>query len=480
MRPTEPAAGASAATGSPTAVDDPQLALKNGLSRSLQGRHLTMISIGGIVGAGLFVGSSTSIIAGGPASFLSYAITGFLILLIMRMLGEMTTALPTVRSFTEFARAGLGNGGGFVIGWLYWYFWVLVVPVEAIAGAKILMLWIPLTQLQIGLGLMTVMTLVNLMSARSYAEFEFWFASIKVAAILVFIAIAASYAFGWTAPHGATFGNLVNYGGFTPNGWVAVLAAVPTVFFAMTGAEITTIAAAESAQPGKAVARMSTTVIWRILIFYVISLFLIVSVTPWTTVRSGESPFTLALNTMHVPWAGQIMSAIILTAVLSCLNSAFYVSSRVLFILAEHRDAPTALVKLNARRVPVASVLIGALAGFLGIIAAVEAPQQVFDFLVSSSGALIVFVYMAIAVAQIRLRKRRERAGEPKPAIEMWLFPGLSYAAIAAMAAVLIAMAFRPGLRQDLKFSCITLVVAVLAYRLVQRIRRPGAAGLPH
>jgi L-asparagine transporter-like permease len=344
MRPTEPAAGASAATGSPTAVDDPQLALKNGLSRSLQGRHLTMISIGGIVGAGLFVGSSTSIIAGGPASFLSYAITGFLILLIMRMLGEMTTALPTVRSFTEFARAGLGNGGGFVIGWLYWYFWVLVVPVEAIAGAKILMLWIPLTQLQIGLGLMTVMTLVNLMSARSYAEFEFWFASIKVAAILVFIAIAASYAFGWTAPHGATFGNLVNYGGFTPNGWVAVLAAVPTVFFAMTGAEITTIAAAESAQPGKAVARMSTTVIWRILIFYVISLFLIVSVTPWTTVRSGESPFTLALNTMHVPWAGQIMSAIILTAVLSCLNSAFYVSSRVLFILAEHRDAPTALV----------------------------------------------------------------------------------------------------------------------------------------
>jgi AAT family amino acid transporter/GABA permease len=340
------------------------------------------------------------------------------------------------------------------------------------------MLWIPLTQLQIGLGLMTVMTLVNLMSARSYAEFEFWFASIKVAAILVFIAIAASYAFGWSAPHGATFGNLVNYGGFTPNGWVAVLAAVPTVFFAMTGAEITTIAAAESAQPGKAVARMSTTVIWRILIFYVISLFLIVSVTPWTTVRSGESPFTLALNTMHVPWAGQIMSAIILTAVLSCLNSAFYVSSRVLFILAEHRDAPTALVKLNARRVPVASVLIGALAGFLGIIAAVEAPQQVFDFLVSSSGALIVFVYMAIAVAQIRLRKRRERAGEPKPAIEMWFFPWLSYAAIAAMASVLIAMAFRPALQQDLKFSCITLAIAVLAYGLVRRVRRPGAAGL--
>jgi GABA permease len=448
---------------------------KNELSRSLKARHLTMISIGGIIGAGLFVGSSTSIIAGGPASFISYAITGLLILLVMRMVGEMTTALPQVRSFTEFARAGLGDGAGFVVGWLYWYFWVLVVPVEAIAGAKILQLWIPLSPLQIGIGLMAVMTGVNLMSARSYAEFEFWFASIKVAAILVFIAIAASFAFGWSSPHGATFGNLVDHGGFTPHGWIAVLAAVPTVFFAMTGAEITTIAAAESAQPGRAVARMSTTVIGRILIFYVISLFLIVSVTPWNTIRSGESPFTLALDTMHIPWAGTLMSAIILTAVLSCLNSAFYVSSRVLFILAERGDAPASLVKLNARRVPVGSVLIGAAAGFLGIIAATEAPQIVFDFLVSSSGALIVFVYMTIAVAQITLRRRRERNRDPQPAVNMWLFPWLSYAAIAGMSAVLIAMAFTPHLRQDFWFSCVTLVVAVLAYLIVGRLRRPMA-----
>src|SRR5580658_7985667 len=283
----------------------------NELSRTLKGRHLTMISIGGIIGAGLFVSSSTSIIAAGPASFISYAICGLLILLVMRMLGEMATALPLVRTFTEFARAGLGDGAGFVVGWLYWYFWVLVVPVEAIAGAKILQSFlpasIPLTPLQIGLGLMTIMTCVNLMSARSYGEFEFWFASIKVAAIIVFIVIAASYAFGWTAPHGASFGNLVEHGGFTPRGWIAVVAAVPTVFFAMTGAEITTIAAAESAQPRRAVARLGTTVIWRILMFYVLSLFLIVSVTPWDSVVSGESPFTLALNTMHVPAAGLIM-----------------------------------------------------------------------------------------------------------------------------------------------------------------------------
>jgi len=451
---------------------------KNELSRSLKARHLTMISIGGIIGAGLFVSSSTAIIAAGPASFISYAICGLLILLVMRMLGEMATALPNVRSFTEFARAGLGEGAGFVVGWLYWYFWVLVVPVEAIAGAKILQLWIPLPALPIGMGLMTVMTCVNLMSARSYAEFEFWFASIKVAAILVFIPIATSYAFGWTAPQGSTFGNLIDYGGFTPHGWIAVLAAVPTVFFAMTGAEITTIAAAESEQPGRAVARMSSAVIGRILVFYVISLFLIAAVIPWNTVRSGESPFTLALNTMHVPWAGGIMTVIILTAVLSCMNSAFYVSSRVLFILAAHGDAPKGLVKLNARKVPVGSVLMGSLAGFLGILAATEA-KGVFDFLVSSSGALAVYIYMAIAAAQITLRKRRERDGEPIPPVVMWLFPWLSYVAIAAMGAVLIAMAFTPGLQQDFKFSCITLVVVLIAYLVVRRLRQPRVAPSP-
>jgi GABA permease len=460
-----------------TAIPSEATPHKNELSRSLKGRHLTMISIGGIIGAGLFVSSSTAIIAAGPASFLSYAICGLLILLVMRMLGEMATAMPNVRSFTEFARAGLGDGAGFVVGWLYWYFWVLVVPVEAIAGAKILQHWLPVfSQLQIGLALMTVMTGVNLMSARSYAEFEFWFASIKVAAIIVFIVIAASFACGWTSPHGATFGNLADFGGFAPRGWIAVLAAVPTVFFAMTGAEITTVAAAESAQPERAVARMGAAVIWRILVFYVVSIFLIVSVTPWNDVRSGESPFTLALNTMHVPWAGEIMSVIILTAVLSCLNSAFYVSSRVLFILADRRDAPQMLVTLNSRRVPVVSVLMGAAAGFLGIIAATEAPQKVFDFLVSSSGALIVYVYMTIAVAQIALRTRRERANERQPPVIMWLFPWLSYAAIAAMAGVLIAMAFTPGARQDFNASAVTLAVAIGAYLVVKRLRRPRTA----
>ncbi len=443
------------------------------LSRSLQPRHVTMISIGGIIGAGLFVGSSASIAATGPAIVLSYLITGLLVLLVMRMLGEMAVANPQIRSFTEFARAGLGPWAGFVAGWLYWYFWMIVVPVEAIAGANILHGWLGLPAWLLGIMLMGVMTGVNLMSARSYGEFEFWFASVKVAAILVFIALAAAFACGFTSGTGPTFSNLSRYGGFAPRGWVAVLAGAVTVYFSLTGAEITMVAAAESKEPARAVAQLSSSVIVRILTFYIGSMLLILAVVPWVRIHPGESPFTLALTVMQFKWASVAMSAIILTAVLSCLNSAFYVCSRVLFVLAEHGDAPQWLVQLNERRVPTRSVLMGSLAGVLGILAAITSSQTVFAFLVNASGALMVFIYMMVAVSQIRLRRAREASGAAAPAITMWFFPWASYAAVAGMAAILIAMAFTPGeLAQELRVSVLALALAVGAYLAVRARRR--------
>jgi GABA permease len=447
------------------------------LSRSLRPRHVTMISIGGIIGAGLFVGSSAAIAATGPAIVLSYLLTGILILLVMRMLGEMAVALPNVRAFTEFARVGLGPWAGFVAGWLYWYFWIITVAVEAIAGAKIVHSWFDaLPEWEIGLGLMAIMTGVNLLSARSYGEFEFWFSSIKVSAIIAFILLAAAYAFGWTSHQGPTFANLSSHGGFMPKGVLAVLAGAVTVFFAMTGAEITTVAAAESQEPSKAVARMSTSVIIRILTFYVLSVLLVLCVVPWDSIVVGVSPFTRALTTMNFSWASAAMSVIILTAVLSCLNSAFYVCSRVLFLLAEHNDAPQYLVQLNQRRVPTRSVWMGSLAGVIGIMADKFAHTTVFAFLVNASGALMVFVYIMVAVAQIRLRSERERTGGAAPALQMWLFPWASYATIIAMLAILVAMALTPDAATQLYFSLITLVVACIAYLVVRSLRARRAA----
>lgn len=457
------------------------------LSRSLAMRHVTMISFGGIIGAGLFVGSSAAIAAVGPAVVLSYLIAGVLMLLVMRMLAEMASTLKGARSFTEFTRAGLGGGAGFVAGWLYWYFWITVVPVEAIAGAGLLQQllhpWITVPAPLLGAALVVIMTGVNLMSARSYGEFEFWFASIKVAAIVVFILLAAAYVLGLLVPgahssaavHAASPGmrNFTAHGGFTPRGPLAVLAGVTTAFFALTGAEITTVAAVESRDPARALTRMTTQVMLRILIFYVVSMFLIVAVVPWDLIVPGESPFTHALAAMHYTWAGTFMTLIILTAVLSCLNSAFYVTSRVLFTLAANGDAPRWLIGLNARRVPVRSVMIGCAAGLGGIIAATWSQSVVFAFLINASGALIVFVYLLTAGAQLRLRHLR--GGQP-PAVRMWWHPWASYLAIVGMLAVLVAMALTRGLASQLYVSLASLAVALIAYGLLARRRAAGAA----
>ena len=445
---------------------------QNTLSRSLRPRHVAMITIGGIIGAGLFVGSSVAISAAGPAIIISYALTGLLVLLIMRMLGEMAVDMPQVRSFTEFTRSALGNWAGFSVGWLYWYFWVVVIPLEAIAGAGIIHKWLPLlAPWRIGTVLMLLMTCVNLMSARAYGEFEFWFSSIKVAAILSFIIVIGAHALGYRSATGPTFATLVDHGGFAPRGPFAVLAAVTTVIWSMMGAEVVTIAAAESPEPARAVARMTSTIITRILLFYVGSIFVIVATVPWTQVVSGQSPFTLALDGIHVPYAGTLMDAVILTAVLSCLNSSFYVASRVLFVLASHGDAPRWLVKTNRSHVPARAVLLASLVGFAGVVAAILSPGVVFAFLLNASGAIIAVIYLAIAVSQVRTRRARERAGAAPPTLPMWLFPWLSYVAIAGMLTVLIAMALEPAHRAEFWTSAVSIAVVLLAYAMFRRGR---------
>jgi len=443
------------------------------LSRSLRPRHISMITIGGIIGAGLFVGSSVAIAAAGPAIILSYLLTGTLVLLVMRMLGEMAVEMPEVRSFTEFTRAAMGNWAGFTVGWLYWYFWIVVIPVEAIAGAGIIHNWVPtLETWEIGVVLMALMTGVNLMSARAYGEFEFWFSSIKVAAIITFIIVVGAYVFGFRSPTGPTFSNIVAYGGFAPKGAFAVLAAVTTVIWSMMGAEVVTIAAAESPEPARAVANMTSSIIGRIVLFYIGSVLVVVCALPWIKVVPGESPFTLALDQVHVPYASTIMAAVILTAVLSCLNSSFYIASRVLFVLASKGDAPRWLVHTNKRHVPARAVLLASVLGMAGVVAAIISPSGVFAFFVNASGAIIALIYLAIGVSQIRTRQARERAGKPAPALPMWLFPWLSYAAIAGMALVLIAMALTPEHKIEFRASAISVTVALLAYWLKRRLTR--------
>ncbi len=448
-----------------------------GLQRGLRSRHVVMIAIGGIIGAGLFVGSSTAIATVGPAVVLSYGIAGLIILMIMRMVSEMAVLNPQAGSFTELIRLGLGNGAGFVCGWLYWYFWAIVVAIEAIAGAVILKAWLPLQVWEIGCGLLALLTLINLFSVRGYGEFEFWLSSTKVAVIIAFIAVAGLWAFGVTAPNGPTFGNLTQFGGFAPHGWAAVLGGVTSVIFALCGAEIATIAAAESDAGPEMVAQMTRSVAVRILLFYVLSIFLIVCVQPWTTIVPGHSPFATALATMGIPGASTIMTLVVLVAVFSCMNSGLYVCSRVLLGLAARGDAPQALVRVNRRGVPVRVILAGSLFAYAGLFASEFSPEVVFSFLVNASGALMLLIYLFVCLAQIRLRRRAEQQGAGPIPVRMWFFPWLTYATLAGILGVLCAMAFMPGLVSQLWASAVAVAVSVGAYLALRRGRGMPARG---
>jgi L-asparagine transporter-like permease len=313
------------------------------------------------------------------------------------------------------------------------------------------------------------MTAVNLMSARSFGEFEFWFSSIKVAAIFVFIFIAGAYALGITSPSGPTFGNLTSHGGFAPFGPLAVLAGVVSVIFAFVGAEIVIIAAAESSEPARAVARLTSSVAVRILLFFVLSITLIVSVVPWSTIKPGISPFAVALGAVGIKGAATIMNAVVLTAVLSCLNSGIYVTSRMLFQLAAKGDAPQWLVVVNKRRVPVRGILAGAAFGYAAIGAEMLLPDAVFSFLVDASGAIALVNYLLVAVAELRLRREWERTSTTPLPIRMWLFPYLTAAVIAVIVAVLVAMAITPSLRSQFYSSGAVVVLVLAAFALRRR-----------
>lgn len=446
------------------------------LHKGLKQRHLTMIAIGGVIGAGLFVGSGVVIKAVGPGAFITYAVTGVLIVMIMRMLGEMATANPSTGSFAEYARQALGGWAGFSVGWLYWYFWVIVIGFEAVAGAGILQKWLPDVPLWImSLGLLLLMTATNLYSVSSFGEFEYWFASIKVATICIFILLGGCYVLGLWPGHSMDFSNLTAHGGFFPNGVGSIFSGIVVVIFSMVGAEIATIAAAESNDPERAITKATNSVILRILVFYIGSIFLLAVILPWDSQELGSSPYVAAFEKMGITWVGDVMNAVVLTAVLSCLNSGLYTASRMLFVLAGRNEAPARLLRTNARGVPMAAILSSTVVGYLCVIAAYVSPKTVFLFLLNSSGAIILFVYLLIGISEFVLRPR---IPPERLRVKMWLYPVLTLLTIAAMVAVLISMGLHDDTRSQLLLSLLAVGVVLGAYVLNSRVRQGAARSM--
>ncbi|MGW2996182.1 amino acid permease, partial [Streptomyces sp. NPDC001193] len=387
-------------------------------------------------------------------------------------LGEMSAAMPASGSFSVYAERALGRWAGFSAGWLYWFLLVVVLAVEATGAAKIANGWLPSVDQWVWvLIFMVVFTVSNLAAVKNFGEFEFWFAALKVGAIVLFLILGTLAIFGLlpdTDPIGMA--NLTGQGGFFPEGFGGVVAGMLAVIFAFGGLEVVTIAAAESDDPAKSVARAVRSAVWRILFFYVGSMVVIVTLLPWDSLEPGQSPYVAVLDSIGIPGAGQIMNIVVFVALLSALNANLYGSSRMVFSLAERGEAPKALLKVSGGGVPRRAVFASVAFGFVSVVLNLLWPDTVFLYMLNAVGAVLLFVWALIAVSELKLRRMLERDMPERLTLRMWCFPYLTWVALLGMAAVLVLMLFDDSARPQLLWST-GAAAAVLVVAWVREIR---------
>lgn len=373
-------------------------------TEGLKNRHISMIALGGAIGAGLFVGSGSAIASAGPSVILGFLFVGLLVVSVMRMLGEIVTADPGRGSFIEYLRMVFGDRVGFTTGWLYWFFWVVVMGSEAIAGAILIKPIVNIPIWEISISLIICINAINFCAPRIFGECEFWLSGIKVFSIIIFVICALLYILGFIGEGASPIDNLLNHNGIFPNGVLAMFSLMPTILFTMMGSEIATVAAAESEEPAKNIARVTRGIGVRITVFYVCSITTILLCVPWTNISSGISPFLIALNKIGVPYAGKLMQISILSAVLSCLNSSMYITSRTLTELSDKGDAPNFLKRASYAQSPKMAILFSSLAGIAVAFTSIISPETAFAFLLSCSGGVMILVYMMIVIAYLILK----------------------------------------------------------------------------
>ncbi|MGW5212492.1 amino acid permease [Streptomyces sp. NPDC004051] len=458
-----------------TSVETPPQREESSLSHGLKQRHLSMIALGGVIGAGLFVGSGAGIAAAGPSIVLAYTLSGLLVMLVMRMLGEMSAAHPSSGSFSAHAERALGPWAGFTAGWAFWVLLCTAVGLEGIGAAKIVTGWLPGTPEWAWVALFMVMFCgTNLAAVKNFGEFEFWFAALKVGAISLFLVLGVLALTGvlpGTDSPGAS--NLTE---LFPNGGEGLVIGLLASVFAYGGLETVTIAAAESENPVKGVAVAVRTAMWRIALFYIGSMAVVVALVPWdspTVVESG--PYVAALDRLGIPGAGQLMNVVVLVALLSAMNANIYGASRIAYSLVERGQGPKVLALVSAG-VPRLAVLASSVFGFLCVLLSYWRPDDVFSWLLNMIGAVILVVWIFIAVSQLRLRRALELQTPEKLVVRMWAFPWLTWIALAGMAGVFVLMAREPDTRVQLySTGGMVLTLAAVGYARQRAGARAGS-----
>ncbi len=441
---------------------------ENKMQRGLKNRHLQMIALGTAVGTGLFYGSTATIALAGPAVSLSYLIGGIIIFFIVRMLGEMSVEEPVSGSFSHYASKYWGEFPGFLAGWNYWFLYILVSMAELSAVSIYLAYWFPDLPKWIGvLVCLIIITIVNLVTVGAYGEIEFWMAFIKISAIIGMILLGSYYIFTAPAPFPENFSNLWDHGGFFPNGLSGMIMSLAPVLFSFGGIELLGITAGEAENPDKTIPRAINQVIYRILIFYVGTMIVLMTLWPWNEVGKEASPFVQIFSNAGFPAAANILNFVVLTAAVSVYNSAIYSNSRMLYGLAKSSNAPKFFEKLSGRGVPVNGILISSGITLLAVFLNYLLPDEVFMYMMSIVTGAVVISWAMIVLTHLKFRQHCKTAGIV-PKFKSLFYPFADYLCLAFLACILIIMAMMDEMRP----AVIVMPIWILAIWFFYRSKR--------
>jgi aromatic amino acid transport protein AroP len=441
------------------------------LQRGLKNRHIQLIAMGGAIGTGLFLGSAHVIQSAGPSIILGYAIGGLIAFLIMRQLGEMIVHEPVAGSFSHFANKYWGKFPGFLAGWNYWILYILVAMTELTAVAKYINYWWPhIPAWASVLCFFVIITLVNLGNVKFYGESEFWLSIIKVTAVVSMIVFGLYLLLGPGHDSTASFSNLWMHGGFFPHGFEGLFYMLAFLMFAFGGIELIGMAAAEAENPEKTIPKAINQVVFRILIFYVGSLTILLSLVPWNQLELGgldKSPFVMIFSQLGIDWAAHLLNFIILTAALSVYNSGMYANSRMLFGLAKQGNAPKIFEKTNSQGVPIPAVIFSAVLIFGCVILNYVAPEDALGSLIYIVVGALVLNWAMIALTHLKFKQAMKAKGVKSNFPALWA-PVSNYLVLAFIATVLYIM-WTQGLSGAVIMIPVWITIMLILFKLLNR-----------
>ncbi len=443
------------------------------LSRGLKNRHVQLLAIGGAIGTGLFLGSGRSIHLAGPSILFAYAITGLICFLIMRALGELLLSNLNYHSFVEFVHDYLGNGAAFITGWTYWFCWISLAMADLTASGLYMQYWFPgVPQWLPSLIFLVVLLGMNLTAVKLFGEMEFWFALIKIVAILLLIIVGVFMIIkGFSTNAGtSSFANLWKHGGWFPNGSGGFILSFQMVVFAFTGIELVGLTAGETENPKHVIPRAINNIPIRIIIFYIGALIVIMSIYPWNSINPAKSPFVEVFAAVGIVAAASIINFVVLTSAASACNSGIFSTSRMVYSLAKENNAPKSMKKLTSHKVPSNALIFSAVVILISVILSYIMPEGVFVLITSISTFCFIFIWAIIVICHLKYRKANpELAAKSK--FKMPFYPISSYIILIFIVFVLVVLALNKETRVALFVTPVWFIILGIIYKIIKSKR---------